>query len=491
MSVEVDVAIVGAGFAGLGTGRQLARRGRESFVILERGDDVGGTWRDNRYPGVACDIPSHLYCFTDRPNPGWSSRFAPGAEIQAYLRDCARDDGLEPHIRLSSEVLNARWEQGGWTVATDAEDYRARVLVVATGRLSEPRIPALGGMLEFPGAIFHSARWDDSVKLAGRRIGVAGSGASAAQVVPALAEVADSIVVFQRSAPYVIPRGNRAYSDAERAGFAEDPSGLAALRRSMFLEAEAGLEARRRHQPDLDILRRRALAHLAAQVPDPELARTLTPTYEIGCKRVVISDDFYPALMAPHVTLEPNPLHHFDGDRAVSAAGNGHPLDVVVLATGFLSTRPPVAQRISGRDGVVLADRWSEGMFAYASTTVHGFPNMFVLDGPNASLGHNSAVDMIETQIGYVLGALDHLAAEPGAALEVKLAAEQAYVAELEAMSARTVWLDGGCNSWYVDERSGRLTLLWPDTAQSFRARNGTFDPKPYAELLGSDRREP
>ena len=486
MTMDVDVAIVGAGFAGLGTGIQLARRGRESFVILERGDDVGGTWRDNRYPGVACDIPSHLYCFSFRPNPGWSSLFAPGAEIQAYLRDCAREEGLEDHIRLGADVEAARWEHDGWTVSSHEGEYRARVLVVAAGRLSEPRIPALKGMLDFGGAIFHSARWDDGVELAGRRVGVAGSGATAAQVVPALAGVADSVVVFQRSAPWVVPRGNRVYSAAERAGFAGDSAGLAGLRERLFRDAEAGLGARRRLQPDLDILRERAVEHLSSQVTDPDLRRRLTPTYEIGCKRVVISDDFYPALSRPDVTLESAALHHFDGGRAVSAAGGSYELDAVVLATGFLSTRPPIAHRIHGRGGVALADRWSRGMFAYASSTVHGFPNMFVLDGPNASLGHNSAVHMIETQVDYLLGALDHLATEPGSALEVTREAEAAYVAELEAMSAGTVWLDGGCNSWYVDERSGRLTLLWPDTAQSFRERNGRFDPAPYAEVSGA-----
>jgi cation diffusion facilitator CzcD-associated flavoprotein CzcO len=493
--VDVDVAIVGAGFAGLGTGIQLARRGRESFVILERGDDVGGTWRDNRYPGVACDIPSHLYCFSFRPNPGWSARFAPGAEIQAYLRDCVREAGLEPHIQLGAEVAEARWEDDRWTVLSAAGAYRARVLVVATGRLSEPRIPALAGMLEFPGAIFHSARWDDSVPLAGRRVGVAGSGATAAQVVPALAEMAESVVVFQRSAPYVIPRGNRTYAPQERAAFADDPALLRSLREQLFTEAETGLAARKRQQPDLDLLRERAMDHLAAQVPDAALRTRLTPRYEIGCKRVVISDDFYPALSRENVALEPSALHHFEGATAVSVGGGRHELDAVILATGFLSTRPPIAARIAGRNGWRLSERWSEGMFAYASTTVHGFPNMFVLDGPNASLGHNSAVHMIETQISYVLGALDHLAArgaqwgsEPASeplSLEISLAAERAYVDELEAMSAGTVWLEGGCNSWYVDERSGRLTLLWPDTARSFRERNGTFDPAPYVEISG------
>jgi cation diffusion facilitator CzcD-associated flavoprotein CzcO len=482
--MDVDVAIIGAGFAGLGVGIRLARRGRESFVILERGDDVGGTWRDNRYPGVACDIPSHLYCYSFRPNPDWSARFAPGAEIQAYLRDCAREAGLGPRLRLGTDVHEAGWEDDRWIVSTGAGEYRARVLVVATGRLSEPRIPALAGMLDFPGAIFHSARWDDGVELAGKRVGVAGSGATAAQIVPALADVAESVVVFQRSPPWVVPRGDRTYSASERAGFGADPVGLAALRENLFAEAEAGLGARKRHQPDLDILRRRAAEHLAAQVPDPTLRRRLTPQYEIGCKRVVISDDFYPALTRANVTLESGALSHFDRAQAVSVAGGAYELDAIILATGFRSTRPPLAKRISGRDGVRLDDRWSQGMFAYASTTVHGFPNMFVLDGPNASLGHNSAVHMIETQIGYVLGALEYLAGEPTLALEVTLAAEQGYVAELEAMSAGTVWLDGGCNSWYVDERSGRLTLLWPDSARSFRERNGSFDPRPYVAVL-------
>jgi cation diffusion facilitator CzcD-associated flavoprotein CzcO len=481
---EVDVAIVGSGFAGLGMGIQLARRGRESFVILERGSDIGGTWRDNRYPGVSCDIPSHLYCFSFAPNPDWSRRFAPGAEIQAYLRASASEADIDGQVRLGAEVRGARWEDEAWTVQSDAGTWRARALVVATGRLAEPRIPALSGMLDFGGAVFHSARWDDGVELAGRRVGVVGSGCTAAQIVPALADVAESLVVFQRSAPHVVPREDRAYSEAERREFAEDPARMRALRERMFETAEAGLAARHRVQPDLDGLRARAADHLAAQVPDAALRALLTPTYEIGCKRVVISDDFYPALTRANVTLEPAALHHFDGDVAVSRAGGRHALDAVVLATGFLSTRPPIAQRVTGRDGVRLGDRWVEGMFAFASTTVHGFPNMFVLDGPNASLGHNSAVHMIETQINYVLGALDHLSAEPSAALDVSLVAERSYVATLAEMSAGTVWLDGGCNSWYVDERSGKLTLLWPGSARSFRDANGTFDPRPY-QLTG------
>jgi cation diffusion facilitator CzcD-associated flavoprotein CzcO len=489
--MDVDVGIVGAGFAGLGMGIQLARRGRESFVILERGDDVGGTWRDNRYPGVACDIPSHLYCFSFRPNPGWSRVFAPGAEIREYLRAAAREEGLGPHIRLNSGLQHARWDAdaAAWELQTSDGEIRARSLILATGRLSEPRIPELPGLLEFPGAVFHSARWDQAAELAGRGVAVVGTGATAAQIVPRLVELAEHVVVFQRSAPYVVPRGDRPYSDAERQHFSADPDAVARLREELFVEMEMGIRARRGPGSDLEDLRQLAAGHLATQVPDPKLARLLEPDYEIGCKRVIVSDDYYPALMRPNVTLEPSALDHFeDGDVAVSAAGRRHRVDVVVLATGFLSTEPPVAKRIVGRKGILLADRWSEGMFAYASTTVHEFPNMFVLDGPNASLGHNSAVHMIETQIGYVLGALDHLAADPGLKLEVSAAAEAAYVADLDAMSADTVWLTGGCSSWYVDERSGRLTLLWPDSASSFRERNGTFDLGPYVHASASGR---
>jgi cation diffusion facilitator CzcD-associated flavoprotein CzcO len=466
---DVDVAVVGAGFAGIGLGVRLARRHRESFVLLERAHGVGGTWRDNRYPGVACDVPSHLYSFSFRPKPDWSRVFAPGAEIHEYLRGCARDEGLDPHLRLGTEMQHARWDGTRWRVATSAGTYRARVLVVAAGRLSEPRIPEIPGLSAFDGPVFHSARWDGAADLAGRRVGVVGTGASAAQIVPALAGTAAHLVVFQRTPPWVVPRGDRAYTAQERRDFALDPAAERALREELFDDAERAIGARRRVRPDIDQVRERALAHLAAQVPDPVLRARLRPDYEIGCKRIVISDDLYPALA------------RVEKSTAIAASGAHHPLDALVLATGFWTTRLPFAQRIEGRLGL-LAERWADGMTAHASTAVHGFPNMFVINGPNASLGHNSAVYMIEAQIDHVLGALDHLAAGDGTALEATAEAEEAYTREIDAMSADTVWLQGGCRSWYVDEASGRLTLLWPGTARSFRARNGTFDPRPYGQ---------
>ncbi|MCE3551386.1 NAD(P)/FAD-dependent oxidoreductase [Pseudonocardia sp. RS11V-5] len=478
-ALDVDVAVVGAGFAGLGMAVQLARRARESFVVLERADEVGGTWRDNVYPGVACDVPSHLYSLSFAPKHDWTRVYAGGAEIQQYLRDVVRHEGLRPHLRFGAEMLAARWD-GRWTVETTAGTVRARVLVMAAGRLSEPRIPDFPGLANFPGPVVHSAQWDPTARLDGLRIGLCGSGASAVQIAPHLAERTEHLVLFQRSAPWIVPRQDRRYTPAEQEAFVRDPAAARRLRAELFTAADRNVAQRFGARPAIDELRDLALGHLAAQVPDERLRARLTPDYEIGCKRVLLSDDFYPTVTRPDVTLVSAALERLEGRTAVARNGERHELDALVLATGFLAAEAPFAGRVTGRDEIRLADHWSRGMTSYASTVVSGFPNLFVLDGPNASLGHNSAIHMIETQIEYVRGALDHLAAHPGAALEVTPAAERAYTRQIDARSAHTVWLRGGCRSWYVDPRSGRLTLLWPGSAQSFRDLNGTFDPAPY-----------
>jgi cation diffusion facilitator CzcD-associated flavoprotein CzcO len=481
----IDTVIVGAGFAGLGAGIRLARRGDESFVILERAHDVGGTWRDNVYPGVACDIPSHLYSFSFLPRPDWSSFFASGPEIHGYLQDAVRSEGLEKHLRLGSEVIEMRWlaDERRWRVRTGSHDFLCRTLIVAAGRLSDARMPALPGLDTFTGRIMHSSAWDDTVELRGKRVGVVGTGASAAQLIPKLAQTASSVVVFQRSAPYVVPRPDRAYTVEEQAGFAADPSAQRALRDDLFWGAETAFAERMRVPGYIDRLRDRALGHLHAQLADSALRSAATPDYEIGCKRVIISNDYYPALASPTVSLEPSALHSVSESTATSVDGHVFDLDVLVFATGFESTRPPFAARTFGTDGIRLADEWSAGMRAHASTTVHGFPNMFVLDGPNASLGHNSAVAMIEAQIDYVLAALDHRRSTGDAAFDVSLEAQDAYSREIDEKAASTVWLTGGCESWYVDERSGRLTLLWPDFAYAFQQRLARFDPQNYSAV--------
>jgi cation diffusion facilitator CzcD-associated flavoprotein CzcO len=480
---EIDTVIVGAGFAGLGAGIRLARRGDESFVILERAHDVGGTWRDNVYPGVACDIPSHLYSYSFLPKPDWSGFFASGSEIHGYLQQAVRTEGLAPHLRLGSEVLEMRWlaDDRRWRVRTSSGAYLCRTLIVAAGRLSDARVPDLPGLDTFSGTIMHSSAWDDTVELRGRRVGVVGTGASAAQLIPRLAQTASSLVVFQRSAPYVVPRPDRAYTVDEQAGFAAEPSTQRALRDDLFWGAETAFAERMRVAGYIDRLRERALGHLDAQLADAGLRSAATPDYEIGCKRVVISNDYYPALASPTVTLEPSALRSISGSTATSVDGHDFDVDVLVFATGFESTRPPFAARTFGTDGIRLAEEWSSGMRAHASTAVHGFPNMFVLDGPNASLGHNSAVVMIEAQIDYVLAAMEHRRSTGFEALDVSLEAQDAYTREIDEKASSTVWLTGGCESWYVDERSGRLTLLWPDFAYAFQRRLSRFDPQNYS----------
>lgn len=478
---QVETVVVGAGFAGLGTAIRLLRSGRTDFVVLERGEGVGGTWRDNHYPGVGCDVPSHLYSYSFRPRAEWSAVFAPGEEIREYLTEAVEDEGLAPYLRIGTEVLSMRWDADAqrWSVETTTGAYSCRTVVVCAGRLSEPRIPPAPGLETFDGAVFHSARWDHTVETAGKRVGIVGSGASAVQILPQVAGDAGSVVLFQRSAPYVVPRENRQYTPAERRGLSRVPGAVERLRSRMFWDMEQGLAARRAVPGFVDSLRATALGHLAQQVPDESLRAVLTPDYEIGCKRVLLSDDYYPAVASSTVTVVPAALREVHGSTVVAEDGSEHELDVLVLATGFESTRPPWAERVVGRDGGTLSEHWAAGMSAYASTSVHGFPNLFVINGPQASLGHNSAVFMIETQIEHVLGALDHV--RSSGVLEVSRAAEEEYSAWLDEAGEGTVWRTGGCTSWYRDDRNGRLTLLWPDFAFTFRERFGRFDPAGYA----------
>jgi cation diffusion facilitator CzcD-associated flavoprotein CzcO len=375
-----------------------------------------------------------------------------------------------------------RWDDSIqiWSVTTTRGRYQCRVLVIAAGRLSEPRFPEVSGLASFPGDIVHSSQWNEGADLRGARVGVVGTGASAVQLVPRLAREASSVVVFQRTAPFVVPRNDFEYSATELSLFTKDPTALARLRSRLFWSAETAFAARTGIPEHRARLREKALGHLAQQVPDERLRAALTPDYEIGCKRVLLSDDYYPALSGGAAILEPSALSSVNGQQAIAASGAEHQLDVLVFATGFHTTEPPFAHRVFGREGVSLAERWRDGMVAYASTTVHAFPNMFVIDGPNASLGHNSAVYMIEAQIDYILAACDYREVSGVRVLEVSREAEDAYVNELDSRSASTVWLDGGCESWYVDSRSGRLTLLWPDFAFAFRERLGAFDDRAY-----------
>ncbi|MFB7894364.1 flavin-containing monooxygenase [Microbacterium sp. NPDC056044] len=483
---RVEVAIVGAGFAGIGVASALRRAGRDDFVVLERGASVGGTWRDNTYPGIACDVPSHLYGFAAHPNPAWSGTYAKGAEIHAYLEQVVDTEGLRDRLRLRTAMAGAEWDAATalWRISTPGEVIVADVLVLACGRLTEPVIPSVQGIEGFPGPMFHSARWDHSAELAGARIGVVGTGASAVQIVPELARTAAHVTLFQRTPAWIVPRGGDAYSDADRARFAATPQALEALRADLYAEGEARFASRSGDSAAAAEAEAVARAHLEHQVADPALRAALTPDYAFGCKRVLLSDDFYPAVASDAVTLVPEALVEVDGSTLVASDGSRHEVDAVVFATGFASTRQPYAELVRGEGGATLAEHWAGGMTAFASTVVAGFPNLFVLNGPNASLGHSSSVLMIEEQAGYVARVLEH---RGGRALRVDPEAERAYTDEIAAAAASTRWMTGGCRNWYVDERSGRLALLWPGTVDAFRERlaradGSEFLPSPAIE---------
>lgn len=464
---RVDVVIVGAGFAGIGMAMALRRAGVESFTVIERAASVGGTWRDNVYPGVACDVPSHLYGFAAHPNPDWSALYAPGHEIRSYLERVAADEGVVP--LFETPLLSAEWDAAAelWRVRTGGAhpgEIEAGALVLACGRLTEPSIPDIPGLETFPGPLFHSARWDAAADLAGRRVAVVGTGASAVQLVPELARIAE-VTLFQRTPAWIVPRGAHPYTDAERAAFAADPSALAAVRARLDAEGEARFASRSGDPDAAAAAASVALAHLASQVADPLLRAALTPDYAFGCKRVLLSDEFYPAVASDRVELAPA-LTAVEGRTLASADGRRHPVDALVLATGFASTRQPYADLVVGEHGT-LADHWQGGMTSFGSTVVTGFPNLFVLNGPNASLGHTSSVLMLEEQAAYAARALT----SRRGALRVDPAAERRWTDEIDRAAASTPWITGGCRNWYVDDRSGRLTLLWPNTVAAFRER--------------------
>lgn len=478
---RVEIAVIGAGFAGLAAAMAVRRAGHQDVVVLERARALGGTWRDNTYPGIACDVPSHLYGFRDHPNPRWSAVYAPGGEIRAYLEEVARAEGIRPELDapLQAAVWDADDRQWRLTIGgARPRTLRAAVLVLACGRLTEPSTPDVPGLDGFAGPCFHSARWDHTVDLGGARVAVVGTGASAVQLVPPLARAAAAgggrVTLFQRTPAWIVPRGARPYTDAERRRFDDDPQALSALRAELYAEGEERFASRSGDPAAAAQAQAVARAHLEAQVADPQLRAALTPDYAFGCKRVLLSDDFYPAMTGGAVELEPSALVRVEHDTLVAASGRRHRADVLVLATGFASSRQPYAELVTGERGVTLAGHWSAGMTAFASTVVSGFPNLFVLNGPNASLGHNSSVLMLEEQATYLVRCLARRGGD--GVLRVRPEAERAWTAEIDDAAADTPWIRGGCENWYVDRRSGRLTLLWPGTVEAFRARLAATD---------------
>jgi cation diffusion facilitator CzcD-associated flavoprotein CzcO len=475
------IVIIGSGFAGLGLAIQLRRRGQHDFVVLERAGDVGGTWRDNTYPGAACDIQSHLYSYSFRPNPDWSRVYATQPEIHAYLREAAADEGVLPHIVFDADLLEATWQPDAqhWTLDTTAGGFTADFVVTAAGHLSDPKLPDIPGLERFERPMFHSAQWDHSFDPAGQRVGVIGSGASGIQIVPELAKGAAKLTVFQRSAPYIIPRVDHEYTEAEKAMFRRMPETAQALRDELFWGNEARFPQRRGIADFIAKIEATALDHLAAQVPEGELRRKLTPDYMIGCKRILISNDYYPTFLRENVELETSGIVGMTEDSIVTRDGE-HELDALVLATGFEASDLPITHRIFDENGRSMADAWTRGGAAYSCSTVAGYPNLFIMNGPNSGLGAGSIIYIVESQIQYILGALDFMEGAGASTIEITQEALDRFVDSVDARAEDTVWLNGGCKSWYVDSRFGRLTTVWPDFMVKFRRENGRFRPDEY-----------
>jgi cation diffusion facilitator CzcD-associated flavoprotein CzcO len=475
-SSDTEILIVGAGFSGLGAAITLLKDGRSDFVVIERADSLGGTWRDNSYPGCACDIPSVLYSYSQEQNPDWTRAFASQAEILDYMRAVAARHRLEPHIRYGHELLAADYdeERQRWAVRTSAGAFTAQVLISAVGALADPSVPQLDGLERFEGRTFHSARWDHDHELGGRRVAVIGTGASAIQFVPEIVDRLDRLTLFQRTPPWVMPRANPPIPPAWRRAFRRGPRLQRVAREAVFSLLES-LHFGFRHSAAGRVARRSALANIEHNVSDPALRAQLTPDYALGCKRVLGSDAWYPSLCRPNVDVVTDPIATVTEDGIVDAAGIHHMVDTIIFATGFRVTDPPIAGRVRGRDGQTLADSWQGSMQAHLGMAIHGFPNLVMLLGPNTGLGHNSVLLMIEAQLGYLRKLLRYRASHALATVEPTLEAQAQFVADVDRRMQGSVWTAGGCVSWYLDG-TGRNSTLWPGSVRAYRRRLSEFE---------------
>ncbi len=465
----VRIAVIGAGFSGIGMAVQLKQAGLDDLVVFERSDDVGGVWRDNSYPGAACDVPSHLYSFSWAPDGRWSKRYAEQPEIHAYLQRVAGENDVLRHVRFGTEVMRSEWDDDRrhWSLTLGSGEVEVfDVVVAACGQLSRPAYPAVPGLEDFAGTMFHSARRQHEHTLAGRRVVVLGTGASAIQFVPEIVRQAAAVTVLQRSAPYVIPKPDRCYGPRTKALLERRPAVLKADRLRTFVTNELRSLG---FNTDPRLLKGHIVRfnrHLVRQVPDPVLRAALTPDYPMGCKRILQSNDWYPALQQPHVTVVTDAVTRVVAEGVVTADGTLHEADTIVLGTGFTATELLVPMEVVAR-GQSLREAWSSGAEAYLGSAVAGFPNFFTLYGPNTNLGHNSIILMLEGQFRWVVQAVQQV--RPGGSVEVREQVQASFNVWLQRRLGGTVFA-GGCQSWYLTA-DGRNTQNWPGTTLDFRRR--------------------
>lgn len=477
---HVHITILGTGFAGLGMAIQLKQHSQKDFVLIEQAADIGGTWRDNTYPGCACDIPSHLYSFSFALNPRWSRAYSPQREIWDYLRSCAKRFSILPCIQWNSEMLDATWNEDDqyWHITTTQGQFITDILILGNGPLSEPSLPSIPGIECFEGVLFHSAQWRHDYDLTDKRVAVIGTGASTIQFVPQIQPLVRSLSLFQRTPAWILPRRDHAIPPWQQTLFRILPFTQRFVRTKIYWQQEIIALSFVYRPAMLQKGMELTLRYLAKQVPDPVLRARLTPRYTLGCKRVLLSDDFYPAITQPNVEVITDRIREVRAHSIITGDGIEHEVDTIICGTGFHVTDARLPACVHGRNGRSLADAWHTGSHAYNGTTVAGFPNLFLLIGPNTGLGHNSMVFMIEAQVSYILDCLRIMARRKLRIVEVQPDSEELFNEQVQRKMQGTVW-NSGCSSWYLDA-NGRNTTIWPGFTFEFWRRTRRFDPQHY-----------
>ncbi|MGM0898319.1 MAG: flavin-containing monooxygenase [Bacillota bacterium] len=482
---KAKIIVIGTGFSGIAAAARLLQAGERDLIVLERGSDVGGVWRDNRYPGCACDVESHLYSLSFAPNPGWSRKFSPQSEIYAYLQDCAKKFGLIDHIRFQHEVERLDWDEPNreWRIQTNQGEVRAAIVVGAVGALSNPSIPELEGIERFQGEVFHSAQWPADFNPNGKRIAVVGTGASAIQFIPHIQPDARFLHVFQRTPAWVIPQQDAPIKEGRRKKYRRFPALRKMTRLKLYTKREA-MVVGFRHPNWLRLLERMAVKHMHEAIQDPALREKLRPDYRIGCKRILLSNTYYPALAQANTQVHTTGVAEVTENAVIDAAGSEIQVDSIIFGTGFQVTDYPIAQHIFGRLGHSLQEEWNGSPKAYLGTTISGFPNLFLIQGPNTGLGHTSVILMIEAQVEHLLKVLEYMKQNKLETIEPRAGAQERFVEETERLMKGTVWTSGGCRSWYLD-KTGRNSTLWPRSTLSFRKKAAAFRAEDYLGTSG------
>ncbi|WP_278262936.1 NAD(P)/FAD-dependent oxidoreductase [Nocardia sp. AG03] len=479
MSEHHDVIVIGAGISGICAAIKLAEAGIDDVLIVEKAETFGGTWRANTYPGCACDVPSGLYSFSFAPNSEWSRLFAPQPEILAYVDRVAREHGLAARTRFGVEVTAAHWAEDHWRLSTSDGELTARFVVSAAGPWNEPRVPEIPGLAEFPGEVFHSARWNHDYDLRGKRVAVVGSGASAVQFVPAIAPEVAQLHLFQRTAQWVLPKLDHAVPAVEKRVMRRIPFAHKALRGIEYTIMEGLGVAFRRPRPLMQAVQAVGSAYLRAVVRDPALRAKLTPDYLLGCKRILFSNSYLQSLTRPNVDVYATGVAEFRGSTVVGADGSTAEVDAVILGTGFHILDTPLAEIVRGADGRSLAEHWQGSPEAYLGTVTTGFPNAFTVLGPSLGTGHSSAFAILEAQVDYLVTAIASARREGWSVLDVRPRVQAAYVEQVQAALATTVYNAGGCRSYYLDA-NGRNSFSWPWSTGELTRRVSAFDPADF-----------